>query len=1067
MADRQNTKGQWEQTPLGKILHVLGAGERLGTNTILRPLAGQVFGPEAKARMDALGGDVYGGDIVNAVSPPKQFASPLERLGRSVGGALLGGAVDPLSYIGVGHLTRAGKAAKAGASAIGMADKLSDQARLGQRSLATVRGRAIVPSAVSEQVFKAGEAIQAGHVAETTLAKVGMPELGAFWDRLVTSTAQRFNFNIGADPAFQRDLKEMFSRITGTGKLTADKTLSELEPMFEDMAHRFAARTGRPVEEMYQGVKDIVFEVQDAIPEIELAREGKFIHGSKRTPYDISRNAIIKNIGLPAAMGGPAAPTDNELIRGVRDIVLQRKHAMSNMLAHEEEVLGRELRSVTDPDAGYQAGMISNEARKVIEGEKFKAMVDTVIGGKDRKSGHRPPPTEKIVNHITSRMRILNERSVQELAQSGALDPITIFTKKGAKKRINPFKMLQANIGTPITRRNLKLVERLVTDDKINWDQAGELAPRIPVSQRNQYIYENGWGKWIPKGTVKNFFDVDPTAIDAARGMRSDRLTLSREWFDTVKGRDDLVGLTGHPNTPDTWVDVKGIPELKGYSMNPDEARFMARMYRADVNPQGPLKEFMELWKQANTSFKAWTLSIFPSYQTRNGVGLMWNYYLGSDNQFDAGRNMVLSADAWKHIKGQKAHKWKLKGVVNPETGKDWTADQIWRRTAEENGWGVGFVSAENPKDIQRHIAYTKRWGVDDPESTLMRTAKDQWKYAASRMLPNSKQPYVGPPPPKIAERIKFGLLGDHPWVEAGFRIGSYMDDRVRMAHIIQRLKQGDKIEEAIRSSKKHFFDYSQLTPQERAIRDYGLPFYSWSRKNIPYQLEMLVRRPDRIARFNGALQGWEGTTETPDDEKFLNSWMKKNFAVRMRTRKDGVNEYFAFKNWLPLVDIAELFHMQDWAVQSLTPFARVPLEQIANQNFHTDRKIDHMNSILAGERTRFGGGLGMDKGVAVPNRVAHVVKSVRLFNTMHQLIDNPQELDVVSKLMRLVAGRTYPLDVGRSKYQLKKEFDTLERDSKKAIASAAYRGDKEQVSRLVETFLKKRDKKLKSRGFK
>lgn len=290
------------------------------------------------------------------------------------------------------------------------------------------------------------------------------------------------------------------------------------------------------------------------------------------------------------------------------------------------------------------------------------------------------------------------------------------------------------------------------------------------------------------------------------------------------------------------------------------------------------------------------------------------------------------------------------------------------------------------------------------------------------------------------------------------------------MAHIIQRLRGGDSIDDAIRSMKKHFFDYHQLAPFEKQWAKQAFPFYSWSRKNIPYQLEMLVRRPDRIARFHGTLQAWESSEETPPEERYINSWMKRNFSVRVRRNTRGEDEYFAFRNWLPLVDISEIFHGLEWMTQNMTPWVRVPIEQLANENFFTDRNIDHLNNLLMGERTRYLTGKGIPgfkgwRGVGVPNRVSHILKSIRLSNTLHQLLDNPQELSFTAQLGRLLAGRVYPLDVGRSQWQFIKDLEAMELSTRKAMRSAMHAGDSPAIGRLLEQHLKQRKKYFAERG--
>jgi len=1085
------SQGAWENTPLGKILRLLGTGERYGTKYVLKPAAELLF-PEAEARLKALQGDTYAGDIVQAVSPQKDLTpSPWSSLGRTAASVGLGMAVDPLSYLRVGALTGLGrKAAQAGS----LAEQASGQARLGQKALLSASipfSKKTLPLVKGEKVYRALEAVQSGHGLEMAarsaashagvLNTVRLPQMASFMDNLMTGFSQKFGFQVGADPWLMRTMQRLFSQITGGNKLRAEEIVDTLEPALSETARRFSVRLGIDEADALAKTKAASIEALDAHPTIVLGRTAKtFVQVPYRTEWDRSRDAIINNFGLPATWGGPASPTDTDLIRSIRDIAIKRERINSAILAQDEARLGKEMALVTHPDAGYSAGITSQNTRDWMRNYKYTSLQPGIVG----KKGFATPPSSHIVYELRRSARVIDPQVLEEMKQADILKPFAMTVSYKGKKSvrmIDPEKWLRRDALRPVSRKTLRLINHMVKAKVLSLDRTapnyvGKLAPAIPRMDFNRWVWEHGWGP-IPTRTIPNFFDPDPTLIDIQRGMASDRAVLSKEWFDAVKARGvadpsqprlaihkkEKDALGNPVPIPADWVETN-IPELKGYFVRSDDAKFLARYYEADINLGPSLKKFMHVFHLANQGFKAWALSIFPAYHTRNLVGALWNYSLGYDNAIEGAANLKRSASAWKAIRarGEVAKGWSLKGSLNPKTGKEWTAQEIWQAVQKENGWGVGFIS-EEPRELQRTVEYLKRHGPDDPERLLIAQARKDWKAAGKK-----GSPFVGPPPPDVAERIYLNLIGQNDWIETGFRIGSYIDDRIRMAHVIQRLREGVPVDEAIRSMKKYFFDYHQLAPFEKQWAKEAIPFYAWSRKNIPLQLESLIRRPDRIARLGSALQGWEAQGYAPPEEKILNEWMLKNFPLRIRKNKNGKYEYFIFKNWLPLADIQDLFHMSDWFVQGLTPFARIPIEQIANENFFTDRKIDYLNSVLHGERTYFGTlkGVGANlPGVGVPNRLAHLLKSFRLTNMLHTLIDNPQDLDIASQAMRTVAGRTYPLDVGRSQYQLLKQFEELKVNTRRAVRSAEFAGKREDALRLVQEYMRQRNKALQQRG--
>lgn len=1049
---------EWEKTPLGKILRGIGTTERAGTAAVLRPAA-RLIDPTVEQRLPqgpGAAGDVYAGDVLNALFPPGQYTNPLEKAARALGGMTLGGLVDPISYFSIMPLKQAAR---------------------GGRQVLSMAGRELLPKAAAEGVQRGLTALQRGHAAETMLSHMGARQLGSFVDKFTTGVAQRFHFNIGADPYLTRTHQELISKITGARRLRGDLVIDELEPMLQVAAKRFAERLNLDPYDAYQRLGSATQEALGMHPYIELAKNAQtgdliFRAGAVKSPYEMARTSLINNFGLPPSFGGPASAADNELIRMTRDIVVKRKRMNAQFLVQEREALGKRLGIVTHPDAGYGASIMSPEAFKEVHDNWERVKGISWTKGMGRR-GMTKVPSSHLVHDIARSFRVVDPVSLEKFKEMGLLNPIQMSVLRKGKRRIrtvDPYKILSESQGRPMTPQARRVAEQLVDRKLLSLDEtapnyAGLLIPAMPTVDANRWVHQYGWGKLIRTGTVEKFFLEDPIKIDVARGMRSDRAVLSKEWFDDLKLKEQIKP-EGDPTVPPEWVTVPSIPEMEGYKIGPDEAKFLRRWYEADVNFGRDGSKFLHVFGLANVGYRAWTLAIFGPYHVKNFVGGMWNYWLASENQLEAAANVGRSKSAWDAIRkgGKAADAWKLKGAVNPTTGKEWTAKEIWREVASRDGWGIGVVSEDDPLKIERRLAYTRKYGLDDPERMLLKGARQDW-------IANGRKgkPYIGPPPPDIAQKIKLGFLGQHPWIERGFRLGSYVDDRVRMAHLIQRLREGATIDQAVASTKKIFFDYHRISPTEQKIRE-AFPFYNWARNNIPFQLEMLIKRPDRLNRFHGGMQTWEGAEEQPPDERYVSNWMRKNYPLRiMRDPKSGKWLYFAFRTWLPLVDIHDIFYANEWLTSSLTPVVKIPIELYQNISTMNDRKIDEMNSLLYGERTRMGTGKGIGipgKGVAVPNKVAHVIRSLRLTNTLHQLLDNPQEVAFMSQLGRLVVGRLYPLDVARGQLEFTMELEKMSESMRRSIRRAALKGDAAGVTRMSELHARRQEKLLRKRGF-
>ena len=85
--------------------------------------------------------------------------------------------------------------------------------------------------------------------------------------------------------------------------------------------------------------------------------------------------------------------------------------------------------------------------------------------------------------------------------------------------------------------------------------------------------------------------------------------------------------------------------------------------------------------------------------------------------------------------------------------------------------------------------------------------------------------------------------------------VGTAVEDGFRFAHYIGKKEQGLSPEDAMLSVKKYLFDYGELTDFERKVMKRVIPFYTWSRKNIPLMMEGVARDPSKFNEIGRALR--------------------------------------------------------------------------------------------------------------------------------------------------------------------------------------------------------------------
>jgi hypothetical protein len=161
-----------------------------------------------------------------------------------------------------------------------------------------------------------------------------------------------------------------------------------------------------------------------------------------------------------------------------------------------------------------------------------------------------------------------------------------------------------------------------------------------------------------------------------------------------------------------------------------------------------------------------------------------------------------------------------------------------------------------------------------------------------------------------------------------------------RLVHYLYRREhQGMSIEDAAWEVKKAHFDYEDLTEFERKKLKGGfIPFYTWTRKNIPYQLQAIITHPGQYATFPKFAT--EMTKASGGEEgDILPSYMTKNMSFRVPL---GKHTYTTPQ--IGVGDLARFFEGRGQASQSalamLNPAFKVPLELTLNKSFFTGQPL-------------------------------------------------------------------------------------------------------------------------------
>jgi hypothetical protein len=133
------------------------------------------------------------------------------------------------------------------------------------------------------------------------------------------------------------------------------------------------------------------------------------------------------------------------------------------------------------------------------------------------------------------------------------------------------------------------------------------------------------------------------------------------------------------------------------------------------------------------------------------------------------------------------------------------------------------------------------------------------------------------------------------------------------------------------------------------------VPFYTWLRKNIPLQAEMLLMRPGRQAVFPKGLRALEQLTGQDSDGPTIEGmnvlplWMRQLGSVALTGEGQGRNGIYWNPSFLPVFDIGRFFegtgstkqNILSNIVGSTAPQIQFPIEQGLGVNVFTGAPED------------------------------------------------------------------------------------------------------------------------------
>lgn len=667
---------------------------------------------------------------------------------------------------------------------------------------------------------------------------------------------------------------------------------------------------------------------------------------------------------------------------------------------------------------------------------------------------------------------------IEEIAQEGYAYAPHVAKERGIIDRMKGLLPSKKNSPSTFTPHKLHREYQWITDP----DTGQEFIDSV-----SRYAHESGFPAdslvtrhatvdEINGALGKDFFKGDLAEAVTIASLRNERALHGARQLDFFMERaaDDLAKIGGvdaakaagwrNPTlrVPERYLVTDGgtvpiktkLSQLANTPMPPEKARFLEARWKEIAAPDEAMKGLKDLFTGYTSLWKRYTLFPFMEYHFRNSVGDMWNGWM---------------------------HGWKPGEIP----GDLMTAARMQLKEKPVFGFAPGEFTV-------------KKAGVygDLPSTRLLREAQDRGVVGTGQYGEVARSGLSS-----ITSAEGKSFLKDQLWdLKTPVAFGAFFEDNRRLGLFSRLVKNGETFDDAARMVKKTLYDYNDLTQFEKGIRRWAVPFYTWYRKNIPAQIENLIRRPGKVAVLPKMKAAAEGSHGVDVPEELRPEWMRREFSIHTGTDPRGNEKFAVLGSYVPTADLFKFGGNPDDALTSglsnINPLWKVPAEMAANKNIFFDRPVDMLRDedvLLGNERTNF---LGMNLPSSVV-KASELLPFTRLLSTLDRL--NPfgifdsgegysppyvrpgeektrpyhTEMSTAQKLLKTITGlKIYPTDVQRNAMY---EIEDLKRDGAKSpgltvsnlnslAKKAIMEGDERSAKiyqDLLEVVLKKLDDRL------
>lgn len=429
------------------------------------------------------------------------------------------------------------------------------------------------------------------------------------------------------------------------------------------------------------------------------------------------------------------------------------------------------------------------------------------------------------------------------------------------------------------------------------------------------------------------------------------------------------TGVEGQLRASENFTDLYTVPALR-------------EAVESYVKVRPSSKFIDEAYAPMLAMWKGWaTVGRGPGYHVRNMVGATWNNHLFGVQGADYKASATIDMLAWQARKEAAEELGVDLKLLDTVTGRrrallEERGQQIWREKLAsydvenalvgrdrnkalvgEGGKHVTLLDVVDAYDAQglgRSVMLTEnltRGGIRDGSTALEEASRGR---GYRDYFPNTR-----PEDQNLAQRAGNKAMNNW-WMHTSGSVAQGTEDYFRRAAFVNGIRKhglGDGGNAAAVQVKLAQFDYSDLSDFEQRWMRNLIPFYSWTRNNVPLQLRALAFAPGKINTLTRAHEvvadnlTYDTDGDGVDDagipwDELTPAWAKDRFEFTSRfTTGDGAPIGVGLEN--PITDLNRWFVASsdpaDWVDQfktqtvgQLNPFVKAASEAMTGYDTGT-----------------------------------------------------------------------------------------------------------------------------------